>query len=203
MHGNNSEVKKIVDWAINKTDEKSDDFGEKALHLANSIPEDYGSLNVRKVLACQILDPTNELTIVNKCGLLGMSRQAWYDTIYRSDYAPTAIRLAILLKGSQALTITQRFMDNALYADKDKQFGNVTAQRAYLNDMGIIKEQPDTILNVSLELTQQERLSNQQSGLNKFGFIVDGRQVEQGSSSEAERGSISPMDKEPVTDVEE
>ena len=208
MHGNSSEIKKIIDWAVNKADNPAnmaEEFAEKALQLANSIPEDYGSLNVRKVLACQILDPTNELSIVNKCGLLDMPRQAWYDTIYRPDYAPLAVRLALLLKGSHALTITQRFMDNALYADKDKQYGDRVCQIKYLNDMGIIRDTPDATFAVSVEVTEQQRLDNQQAGLNRFGFMVKTHKTdrlvedcgEQGSSSCGESGGISPVDNEP------
>jgi len=208
MHGNSSEIKKIVDWAVNKADgsaNMAEEFAEKALQLANSIPEDYGSLNVRKVLACQILDPTNELSIVNKCRLLDMPRQAWYDTIYRPDYAPLAVRLALLLKGSHALTITQRFLDNALYADKDKQYGDRVCQIKYLNDMGIIRDTPDATFAVSFEVTEQQRYDNQQAGLNRFGFKVKAHKTdqlvesndEQGRSSCGESGGISPVDNEP------
>lgn len=206
MHGNSSEIKKIVDWAVNKVDEKSENFAEKVLQIAETLPEDFGNLNFRKVLSCYLIDPLGSLSVTDKCLSVGLERATWYNIINSEKFAERSVQLALKLKGTHALPITQRFLDNALYADKDKQFGDRVCQIKYLNDMGIIKEQSDNTLSIDIKVVEQERLANQQTGLNRFGFRVGIDQPvktdqksdgEQGRSSCGESGGISPVDNEP------
>lgn len=118
---------------------------DKLLHCLDSIPTEAGTGCERKVIAAKMLPEAAGWTVVKKCELLSLDRRVWYDIIKKPGFAQKCVDVCCKIKGLHAPKIWEAFLKSALN-------GNVTAQLAYLREVGILKADSEGTTSIALNI---------------------------------------------------
>jgi hypothetical protein len=145
----------------------------KLQQIAETLPDEYGKLNRRKMLLSMLLPDMRDLSVTDKCRLIGFDRATWYRTINTAEFGEDCVKLARQIKGHRVGSILNAFLNNAELGGK-QGYGDTRAQIAYLQDVGILAkpEKGETNVNVNVAVVQQKREANIKTGLERFGYTT-------------------------------
>jgi len=160
--------------------ENNDKLRRKCLEIADSIPGGFGPTAHRKVMAVMMLPESEHWTVLRKCDIIGVSPRHWYRIINSPDFSDNLATVQKRFKGQYAAGVFKAFIAKALFGDADGR-GNVTAQLAYLRDMGIIEPERRHFDHTGIETRSKEELVRE---LTVLGISPEGDNL----------GSIAPSD---------
>ena len=137
---------------------------DKCVQIAKSLPVEYGTFTIRKMMAVCLLDGFESWTVTKKCALVGVGRTYWYKVTRTVEFADKLCTLQKQTKAMYLPAILKAFVNKAIRGDADRM-GNSTNQLAYLRDMEILKgdtagKQGDLNVNVTIIQQGKEELEN-------------------------------------------
>jgi len=139
--------------------------------IMEAIPEDWGTLAERKILAVKLLPGSSCLTVTEKCAKAGVGGNSWYRVHGSKEFCARCVQAVREHKGKYAPEIFEQFARNAMHGGK-AGMGDTTAQMAYLKDLAVMDGQEGEKTTVNVNIINQRREEKLKRGLERFGLTI-------------------------------
>lgn len=177
-------------------DEKEVELMDSVQQFAQSLGRKYGTPIQRKILAVKVIPEFRLFTVTKICGMLKIDRGSWYKNHANEKFRANCLELAKNIKAQYAPEIMKAFLATALS-------GDVRAQLAYLQDVGILESQDTKAINVNVAIVAGELPNKRRQIMERFGITFSDRAISDVSiGTDSDKSTDQPDDSTPPTEGE-